>query len=75
MRSRIRRAAANTSPDSWAKWHGRINVLSKSDITNMAIIASGMTAMNLPITPLTKNSGVNAMTVVAMDAITDGSTS
>ena len=41
----------------------------------MAITAIGMTAMNLPITPDTKNKGTKAMIVVVTEATTEGSTS
>ena len=41
-------------------------------MTSMAITANGITAMNFPMTPDTKNIGQNAMTVVATEAITDG---
>ena len=52
-----------------------MNVLSISEITSMAITTIGITAMNLPITPGTNNSGANAIIVVLTDAITEGSTS
>ena len=48
---------------------------SAKDITNMAMIAAGITAMNFPMTPETKNSGTNAMMVVATLENTLGRTS
>ena len=48
---------------------------SSNDRINMAITANGITAMNLPITPDTKNIGQKAMIVVVTDASTDGITS
>ena len=41
----------------------------------MAMIATGITAMNFPITPSTKKNGMNAMIVVLTAVITDGMTS
>ena len=37
--------------------------------------AKGMTAMNLPITPETKSSGMNVITVVITPDTTEGTTS
>ena len=52
-----------------------MNVLSNSEIASMAMTASGSTAKNFPITPVTKNIGMNAMIVVVTEVATEGSTS
>ena len=52
-----------------------MKVLSTSEITNIAITATGMIEMNFPMTPVTYISGMNAMMVVATDAQTAGKTS
>ena len=52
-----------------------MKVTSNSEISRIAIIASGMTAIIFPITPLTKSNGMKANTVVATEAPTEGSTS
>ena len=52
-----------------------MNVLSIREKINITITATGITAMNLPITPGTNSSGTKATIVVATDATTEGSTS
>ena len=48
---------------------------SSSDIRSVLMKAKGITAMNLPITPETKQSGRNVITVVNTLEITLGTTS
>ena len=48
---------------------------SPSEISSMAITASGSTVVNRPSRPVTNNIGRNAMTVVITDVTTDGMTS
>ena len=50
-------------------------MLSHNEMTNMAMTAKGITAMNFPMTPETKNMGANAMIVVVTEAVTLGITS
>ena len=50
-------------------------MLSHSEIASIAMTANGITAMNFPITPETKNMGANAMIVVVTEAVTLGMTS
>ena len=52
-----------------------MNTPSSTEISSVAITASGSTAKNLPITPETKNIGMKAIIVVATEANTDGATS
>ena len=52
-----------------------MNAASIRLIKSMAMTATGITAMNLPITPDTNNSGMKAITVVITDVVTAGITS
>ena len=54
------------------KWQGRAVAASTKEITNIAIMATGMTAMNFPITPSTKKKGINATIVVKIAVVTEG---
>ena len=60
---------------SWARWPGSTKIASDSETSSVAMNAKGMTAMNLPITPETKSSGMNVITVVITPDTTDGTTS
>ena len=48
---------------------------SANEMTSIAITATGITAIHLPITPATNMSGTNAMIVVPTEVITAGNTS
>lgn len=57
------------------RWEGRTNSDSTSDTSRMEITTSGITLMNLPMVPITKISGRNAVTEVRMEKVTGTATS